>query len=167
MFKFMRWLPHRAAKAAQPFFGTDREGQPPNTDVVIRQAARTRLTAEPNQQISIPVSLHYSSADPLAVHIDFPALVSSDGKEMTWSFARDLLENGLHRPSGIGDVHVWPYAHTHTMMEFRTPEGKAVAKFDTPVIQRFLLRSYVVVGRGSEDVGQALDRGLAALLDEV
>lgn len=133
---------------------------------MIRQAARTRLTAELNQQISIPVSLRYSSADPLAVHIDFPALVSNDGKEMTWTFARWLLENGLHRPSGIGDVRVWPCVRTHTMVEFRSPEGKAVARFDTPVIQRFLLRSYAVVGLDSEDVGPAIEESLAALLDE-
>ncbi|WP_354671280.1 SsgA family sporulation/cell division regulator [Streptomyces sp. S.PB5] len=134
---------------------------------MVKQAARARLAAILNQQISIPVTLRYDSADPLAVHIDFPGLVSRDGKEMTWSFARELLANGLRHPTGMGDVHIWPSGRAHTVMEFQTPEGRASATFDTPALHRFLLRSYRVVEQGTEVLGPALERHLTALLDEV
>ncbi|WP_369228676.1 SsgA family sporulation/cell division regulator (plasmid) [Streptomyces sp. R39] len=112
------------------------------------------------------MALRYGRADPLAVHIDFPSLVSPDGEDMTWSFARELLAQGLYEPAGIGDVYIWPCGPAYTITEFRNHEGRAVAKFDTPVLRRFLLRSYALVERGGEEVEPALVERLTALLDE-
>lgn len=162
------WLPRRATKETRLGLGSNPEVRGrPATGVTISLAARARLAATVNQQISIPVTLRYSRTDPLAVHIDFPAVVSLDGQDMTWSFARELLASGLRRPSGIGDVRIWPSGHAYTVIEFRTPEGKAAAKFDTPVLDRFLSRSCALVDRGRENLGPALEASLAALLDGV
>lgn len=138
----------------------------PMADGTLRQAAGARLIAAPDQQILIPVALRYGRADPLAVHIDFPSLVSPDGEDMTWSFARELLAQGLYEPVGIGDVYIWPCGPAYTIMEFRSHEGRAMAKFSTPVLRRFLLRSYTLVERGREEVEPALVERLADLLGE-
>ncbi|MDX3763405.1 SsgA family sporulation/cell division regulator [Streptomyces sp. AK02-04a] len=157
----------RAAGEGQQSSRPDPEGQRSSTGGTIRQAVRTRLIVAPNQQISIPVTLRYSSDDPLAVHIEFPAIVSPDAQDMTWCFARDLMAGGICRPSGLGDVRIWPGGRAYTIMEFSSSEGRVVAKFDTPVLIRFLLRSYALVDHGREDVGPAIEEGLAALLDGV
>ncbi|MGW3953669.1 SsgA family sporulation/cell division regulator [Streptomyces sp. NPDC004752] len=156
----------RATEAGRRLLSPDLTRQP-MTDGMLRQAAAARLIGATDQQILIPVALRYCRADPLAVHIDFPSLVSPDGEDMTWSFARELLTEGLHHPAGIGDVYIWPCAPAHTIIEFRGLDGRAVAKFDTSVLRRFLLRSYTVVDRGGEDVEPALEERLAALLDGV
>ncbi|MGW4729300.1 SsgA family sporulation/cell division regulator [Streptomyces shenzhenensis] len=167
MFRFTRSeRAHRRATEAVrrlPYWDSARGPMPDGT---LRQAAGARLIAAPNQQVLIPVALRYGRADPLAVHIDFPSLVSPDGKDMTWSFARELLAQGLYKPAGIGDVYIWPCGPAYTIMEFRGNEGRAVAKFDTPVLRRFLLRSYALVERGGEEVQPALVERLAALLGE-
>ncbi|MEU2717693.1 SsgA family sporulation/cell division regulator [Streptomyces sp. NPDC007205] len=169
MFKFLRNVRlHRPAGKHQRYTRPHWEGHGSSTDGgTISQATRVRLTAAFNQQISVPVILRYSSTDPLAVHVDFPALVSSDGTDMTWSFDRGLLANGLCRPTGIGDVRIWPSGRVYTIIEFRSSEGRAFAKFDTAALIRFLLRSYVLVEHGKEDMGPAIEGGLATLLDEV
>lgn len=167
MFRFTRHerAHRRAPEAGRRLPGWGFAGSPV-TDGMLRQAAGARLIAAPNQQVLIPVALRYGRTDPLAVHIDFPSLVSPDDRDMTWTFARELLAQGLYQPAGIGDVYIWPCGPAYTIMEFRGAEGRAVAKFDTSVLRRFLLRSYALVDRGSEDVEPALDRGLAALLGE-
>lgn len=168
MFKFLHIVRlRRAARRKRQYSAPGPEGQRSGASDTISQATRARLTAALNEQISVPVTLRYSSADPLAVHVDFPALVSSDGQDMTWTFDRELLANGLCRRSGLGDVRIRPFGRACTIMEFRSSEGRAVSKFDTPALIRFLLRSYALVERGREDMGPAIEEGLAALLDGV
>ncbi|MBH5335897.1 SsgA family sporulation/cell division regulator [Streptomyces pactum] len=53
----------------------------------------------------IPVELAYDSNDPYAVEITFH--LPGDAP-VTWAFARELLLDGLSRPSGEGDVHIAP-----------------------------------------------------------
>ncbi|WP_431043233.1 SsgA family sporulation/cell division regulator [Streptomyces sp. P1-3] len=53
----------------------------------------------------IPVELAYDSEDPYAVEITFN--LPGDAP-VTWAFARELLLDGLSRPTGEGDVHITP-----------------------------------------------------------
>ena len=55
--------------------------------------------------ICMPVSLHYDTGDPFAVHAVFRA---GQDNEVTWVFARDLLAVGVTRRAGEGDVRIWP-----------------------------------------------------------
>jgi hypothetical protein len=138
----------------------------PAADITLKQPTRARLLAGDNQ-IPVPVIMRYVSADPLAVHVDFLPHVYPNDKSMTWSFARDLLAEGLRAPTGIGDVHISPCGRLHTIVTLRTVEGQAVLRFETSVIRRFLEDSYIAVAPGREDMNSALEQSLASLLDEV
>lgn len=133
----------------------------------LQHIVRARLITADLPELPIRPVLRYSSADPFAVRIDFPAQVSADGEGVTWMFARTLLEEGLGTMAGEGDVRIRPYGWARTVIEFHSPLGLAVIRFGTAALRRFLLRSYDVVEPGAEDLGPYLDHGLAALLDEV
>jgi hypothetical protein len=135
--------------------------------VTLERPARARLVTPEGRERALPVTLRYSAADPLAVQVVFPPEASLDGAEVTWIFARQLLEEGLRAPAGSGDVHIWPCGRQRTVLEFHAPQGLALVQFDRAVLQRFLARSYAVVGAGSEAEGLDLDRNLARLLGGV
>jgi hypothetical protein len=133
----------------------------------LEQPTGARLLTEDDDELSVPVTLRYTSDDPLAVHFVFPPWISLDGEEVTWTFARALLEEGLGSPAGLGNVHVRPSGSSRTAVEFRALEGVAVVLFEATALHRFLIRSYEVTEPGGEPVGSALDRGLASLLGGV
>ncbi|WP_149831333.1 SsgA family sporulation/cell division regulator [Streptomyces tailanensis] len=135
--------------------------------VTLEQPARVLLVTAEDRELPVPATLRYASDDPLAVHIDFPADISLNGSMVTWTFARELLEEGLRKPAGGGDVHIWPSGRSRTVVELHSPYGMALLQFDTPALQRFLLRTFAVVGSGRERLGPAVDRGLTALFDGV
>ncbi|MFE1440315.1 SsgA family sporulation/cell division regulator [Streptomyces sp. NPDC058739] len=136
-------------------------------DITLEQPARARLITADELEVPVPATLRYDSGDPLAVQIDFPPEVSLEGEGVTWTFARALLADGLEGPAGSGDVHIWPCGRARTVLEFHSPYGMALLQFDTAALGRFLVRTYAVVGAGCEDLGEAVDRGLDALFDEV
>ncbi|KOU69115.1 SsgD protein [Streptomyces sp. MMG1533] len=136
-------------------------------DITLAQPARARLITAENQELPVPATLRYLSVDPLAVHVDFPPEVALDGEGATWTFARGLLEEGLAGPAGSGDVHLWPCGSDRTVVELHSPYGMALLQFDTAALRRFLLRTYAVVGAGSEDVGAAVEQGLTSLFGSV
>jgi hypothetical protein len=136
-------------------------------DTTLEQPARAQLITAQNQELPVPALLRYDSTDPLAVCVDFPPEVSLDGQGVTWTFARALLEEGLRGPAGGGDVHIWPCGRSTTVVEFHSPYGLALLRFDTPALRRFLLRTYAVVGAGQEDLGEAVEQGLSALFGSV
>jgi len=131
--------------------------------VTLQQPTGARLITAADQELAIPATLRYTSADPLAVHIDFPPHVTADGQVTTWTFARVLLEGGLRTAAGIGNVRVRPAGPAHTYVEFRAPQGTARLRFPTPDLLRFLSRTYTVVAPDEETVGAQLDHGLVTL----
>ncbi|MEU6379998.1 SsgA family sporulation/cell division regulator [Streptomyces sp. NPDC046909] len=133
----------------------------------LEQPTGARLLTADDEELSVPVTLRYTSADPLAVHFVFPPWISLDGDEVTWTFARGLLEEGIGCAAGVGNVHVRPSGTGRTAVEFRAPEGVAVVLFETLALHRFLLRSYEVTEPGGEPLEPALERGLADLLGSV
>lgn len=131
---------------------------------VFEHTVQARLIAAPTAARTLTASLRYDGADPLAVRLGFSAEASLDGADVAWSFGRELLESGLHRPTGEGDVHVWPRDGSHTVIELLSREGVAVVEFDSRELRDFLLRSYDAVPPGQELRLLDLDTGLAALL---
>lgn len=135
--------------------------------VRFEQSARARLITPEGRERPIPVVLRYAASDPLAVQISFPPEVSLDGAEVTWVFARGLLEAGLAAPAGTGDVHIWPCGRARTVVEFHAAHGLALVQFDRSALRRFLMRSYAVVDAGGEEAGRGLDRDLTELFGGV
>ncbi|MEU1027045.1 SsgA family sporulation/cell division regulator [Streptomyces sp. NPDC005904] len=135
--------------------------------VTLQQPTRARLVAPDGHEYGLPVVLRYSAEDPLAVQITFPSEASLDGMEVTWIFARQLLEDGLSAPAGGGDVRIWPCGWARTVLEFHSHQGMALVQFDRIALRRFLARSYSVVPDGEEEGGLDLDEGLSRLLGGV
>ncbi|MGW0363901.1 SsgA family sporulation/cell division regulator [Streptomyces sp. NPDC002990] len=131
---------------------------------VIEQAVQARLIAAAPKVETVPVTLGYDRADPFAVRMAFPAPATLEGVEVSWTFARELLESGLDRPSGDGDVRVRPYDGDRTTIEFHAPEGVAIVLMATAELYRFLERASTVVPPGLEHLYLDMDHSLAELL---
>ncbi|MFI9352379.1 spore wall synthesis regulator SsgD [Streptomyces lydicus] len=135
---------------------------------VIDQAVQARLIASAPLSRAIPASLRYDRADPFAVRLAFPPVASLDGAEVTWTFARELLEAGLREPAGAGDVQIWPAnpdgEREVVVVEFHTLDGMALVQFDALDLRSFLDRAYEIVPRGGEIQHLDVEGDLAALL---
>ena len=76
--------------------------------------------------VPLPMVLHYDSADPFAVQATFR---TGKGEGVCWVFARDLLTLGVHRPTGDGDVRVWPSSaggREVVYIGLNSPDGEAL-----------------------------------------
>ncbi|MFE7269834.1 SsgA family sporulation/cell division regulator [Streptomyces sp. NPDC057623] len=135
--------------------------------LALEQSVRARLVTPDHPELPVRPTLRYTATEPFAVHLDFPAHVSDDGRGVTWTFARSLLEEGLDGAAGIGDVRIRPCGRSRTVVEFHAPHGMAAIRFGTAALRRFLQRSYAVVEPGREDLGPELDTVLMSLLDGV
>jgi hypothetical protein len=108
--------------------------------------------------------LVFDPADPFAVHLVFEQAGSDP---VTWSFARDLLAEGLYDPAGDGDVLVWPCLGTTgeavVVIELRSPHGMALLQTPSRSVQRFVTDAFAAVPAGTESAQIDLD-GLVSYL---
>ncbi|MEU0966573.1 SsgA family sporulation/cell division regulator [Streptomyces sp. NPDC005917] len=114
--------------------------------ITLEQPTGARLLTADEHEVAVPATLRYTTDDPQAVHFVFPSWISLDGEEVTWTFARALLEQGLETPAALGNVHVRPYGASRTVVELRAEEGVAAITFPTSALTRFLLSSLRVSG---------------------
>ncbi|WP_447039230.1 SsgA family sporulation/cell division regulator [Streptomyces sp. DSM 118878] len=103
----------------------------------VEQYARAHLVTDSSEgHRVVPAMLRYDAeADPHAMRIGLP-----DGHE--WTFARQLLEQGLRAPVTAGDVHIWPCGRVQTVVEHHAGDGVTVVQFDASALIRFLRRTY-------------------------
>jgi hypothetical protein len=114
--------------------------------------------------VPLPMVLHYDSADPFAVHATFR---TGKGEGVCWVFARDLLTLGVHRPTGDGDVRVWPSSaggREVVYIGLNSPDGEALLQAPSAAVIDFLGRSYAIVAHGKERDYLDVDRVIEALL---
>lgn len=115
---------------------------------------------------TVPVTcrLSYDSADAFAVTAQF----TLGQQQTTWVFGRDLLQAGLHVPSGDGDVHVHPGldddGHPAVYLELLSPEGRALLRASSARITTFLRATHLVVPLGGESDRIDVDEMLRELL---
>ncbi|MFF8841300.1 SsgA family sporulation/cell division regulator [Streptomyces sp. NPDC015127] len=133
---------------------------------VIEQAVQARLVASAPRMESVPATLHYDRRDPFAVRIDFPGPATLEGTDTSWAFSRELLTEGVHAATGVGDVRVRPYGYDRTVLEFHAPEGIAMVHIRTGELRRFLDRAQTLVPAGTEHLHLDLDHDLAELLGD-
>src|SRR3954465_300849 len=121
----------------------------------------------PRSWTEVPALLIYDAADPFAVRITFGDVSVDDGGDgVTWLVGRELLQAGLERPAGGGDVRVWPAAATADVLflHLRAPSGEALFELSRATLAAFLRQSEVLVPSGTESTVLDLDDALAALL---
>lgn len=123
-----------------------------------------QLVAPGDGSVSLPVVLHYDVSDPYAVHATFR---TGQGDGVAWVFARDLLTVGVHRPSGDGDVRVWPSWSAGAEVVFiglTSPDGEALLQAHTSALVDFLGRTYAICPQGQEQQHVDVDAAIEALL---
>lgn len=133
-------------------------------DTVIERELELRLILTPEHGIPVPARLTYHSDDPFAVHVSFHI---GSGCPVHWTFARELLVEGLFRPCGHGDVRVWPTrigVRTVLCLALASPDGDALLEAPIVAVSAWLERTMRVVPPGREHQWPGLDDALAELL---
>ena len=121
-----------------------------------------RLVVPHTAKVPVAVDLGYDSEDPFAVTATF----RGDDGAVEWVFARDLLHEGLDRPSGEGDVQVWPGVvdgRDVVLVSLNSPDGHAVLEADAAVMGAFLERTFILVAAGAESSHLRVEDELAGL----
>ena len=94
----------------------------------------------------VHAELCYRWVDPFAVQL---RLSLARFQAVSWTFSRDLLIAGLSRPSGIGDVRIYP-GGDGLLIELRSTDVRALLLADRLHIERFLGHTVSDVPIGSE-----------------
>ncbi|MCQ9182319.1 SsgA family sporulation/cell division regulator [Streptomyces sp. IBSBF 2953] len=131
---------------------------------VVERELELRLILSPERSIPVPARLGYRSDDPFAVHVAFH--INSE-HPVAWTFARELLVEGVFRPCGHGDVRVWPTkaeGRSVVLMALSSPDGDALLEAPAAQVSAWLERTLRVVPPGSEAEQLGIDDALAELL---
>ncbi|MGW0879563.1 SsgA family sporulation/cell division regulator [Streptomyces sp. NPDC002671] len=131
---------------------------------VVERELELKLILSPEHSIPVPALLSYRSDDPYAVHITFH--INSE-HPVNWTFARELLLEGVFRPCGHGDVRVWPAkaeGRSVVLMALGSPDGDALLEAPTPQVSAWLERTLRVVPPGTEGGQLGIDDALDQLL---
>ncbi|MFD3520524.1 SsgA family sporulation/cell division regulator [Streptomyces sp. NPDC058653] len=131
---------------------------------VVERELELDLVLSPERSIPVPARLTYRTDDPYAVHITFH--ISSD-TPVNWTFARELLVEGVFRPCGHGDVRVWPTkvdGRTVLCVALSSPDGDALLEAPSAAVSAWLERTLRLVPPGTEADRLGIDAGLTRLL---
>ncbi|MFD0315283.1 SsgA family sporulation/cell division regulator [Streptomyces flavalbus] len=131
---------------------------------VVERELELKLVLSPEESVPVPARLGYRSDDPYAVHITFH--INSD-VPVHWTFARDLLVEGVFRPCGGGDVRVWPSraeGRGVVLMALSSPDGEALLEAPTAQVSAWLERTLRAVPPGTEGAQLGIDAALDELL---
>ncbi|MFD7241840.1 SsgA family sporulation/cell division regulator [Streptomyces massasporeus] len=131
---------------------------------VVERELELKLVLSPERRIPVPARLGYLTDDPYAVHVTFHI---DTEHPVYWTFARDLLVEGVFRPCGQGDVRVWPTkteGRSVVLMALSSPDGDALLEAPAGAVSAWLERTLRVVPPGAEGEQLGLDDELAQLL---
>ena len=108
---------------------------------------------------AVTAEFRYCVEEPYAV----TAVFTAKDVEVEWTFARDLLSEGLAGSVGEGDVLVSPGLPGRVRMLLRSPEGAASLLCDRHAVERFLSESFRAVPAGGEAARLDIDELIDAL----
>jgi hypothetical protein len=132
---------------------------------VVERELELKLVVSPERSVPVPALLAYRTDDPYAVHIAFH--INSE-HPVNWTFARELLVEGMFRPCGQGDVRMWPTRvdgrGVVVMMALTSPDGDALLEAPAAQVSAWLERTLRVVPPGSEAEQLGIDAALHQLL---
>ncbi|MFJ9869666.1 SsgA family sporulation/cell division regulator [Streptomyces sp. NPDC101165] len=130
----------------------------------VERELELRLVLSPERSIPVPARLSYRCDDPYAIHITFH--INSE-HPVDWTFARELLVEGVFRPCGQGDVRVWPTkvdGRSVVLMALSSPDGDALLEAPSAQVSAWLERTLRVVPPGTEGGQLGIDDALDQLL---
>jgi hypothetical protein len=133
-------------------------------------SAQTQVSTElelrllvPGASLPVRAGMRYDLSDPYAVHVEF----RTGDEPVVWTFARQLLTDGVARMVGDGDVKVWPSREGEERLvciALSSPSGRALFEVPLGDVVSFLTRTYELVPTGLESDHLDLDSELALLL---
>jgi hypothetical protein len=133
------------------------------TPLAINQSVTLALIDTAGVSTPLEANLCYDPRDPYAVTTVF----KTGASEVSWTFARDLLVNGLYEPSGDGDVHVWPCldadGHAVVIIELCSPDGEALVQARTGDLTAFVERMTRSVEPGTESQLVDVEAAISAI----
>ncbi|WP_030554676.1 SsgA family sporulation/cell division regulator [Streptomyces exfoliatus] len=136
-----------------------------NTDnTTVERELELNLVLSPERAVPVPARLAYRTDDPYAVHITFH--IGTD-HPVNWTFARELLVEGVFRACGHGDVRIWPTkvdGRSVILMALSSPDGDALLEAPSAQVSAWLERTLRVVAPGTESERLGIDDGLTELL---
>lgn len=124
-----------------------------------------RLVVPGSASLPVRAGLRFLATDPYAVQVAFHTGAANDVVE--WTFARQLLTDGVTAPVGQGDVQVWPSSTLGdpvVCLSLSSPSGKALFEVPLPELVDFLAMTYDAVPTGCESDYVDVDAELALLL---
>ena len=134
----------------------------PATSTTVR--ATVPFSSGDSQSELLAGELVFDHTDPYAVAMHLEAKSGT----VVWTFARELLAEGLYLPIGNGDVQVWPClsvsGHAVVIIELCSPDGLALLQAPSCLVHDFVARTYEVVPEGEESVHLAMDALISQLL---
>ncbi|MEU0158108.1 SsgA family sporulation/cell division regulator [Streptomyces sp. NPDC006261] len=131
---------------------------------IVERELELKLVLSPERSIPVPARLTYRTDDPYAVHIAFH--IGSESP-VHWTFARELLVEGVFRPCGHGDVRIWPTKIDHCSVicvALTSPDGNALLEVPSAAVAAWVERTLRVVPPGTESDRLGIDEALAELL---
>jgi hypothetical protein len=129
------------------------------TDAVVADLEFALVVADA-EPIKVSAHLRYDAHDPYAVCVSFDA---GSAERIEWTFARELLHQGLWHETGVGDVKIWPRDNA-VVVALCSPSGRAVLETPRAAVADFVARSHRLVPPGKECDFIDLDREVNALL---
>jgi len=126
-----------------------------------------RLVVPGAASLPVRAGLRYDMTDPYAVQVAFHTGSGSESEIVEWTFARQLLTDGVTAPVGEGDVQVWPSSSAGlavVCLSLSSPSGKALFEVPLPELVDFLSQTYAAVPTGSESLHVDVEAELALLL---
>lgn len=130
---------------------------------VVRELA-VEVLSRVESAFQVQMTLRYDTADPFAVQAVFG---NTDGDDVPWVFARELLMVGLDRPAGEGDVRAWPCREGDgdaVRIALTSPDGHAVLELRAGELRSFLDLTFRLCPWGDESRPLDLDGMLEDLL---
>lgn len=138
-------------------------GQTSQTSGVILRTAVPFLSGESATE-HLDGEFSYDPNDPYAITMKLEAKSGS----VTWTFARELLADGLFHPTGEGDVQVWPCLSNNgeavVIVELCSPDGTALLQTPSRAVQHFVTSVFATVPAGRESTHVRIDALVARLL---
>lgn len=136
-----------------------------NTEhTTVERELELKLVLSPERSVPVPARLAYRTDDPYAVHMAFH--IGSE-HPVNWTFARELLVEGVFRACGHGDVRIWPTkvdGRSVILMALSSPDGDALLEAPSAQVSAWLERTLRTVPPGTESERLGIDGGLAELL---
>lgn len=118
------------------------------------------LAVTSDLHVRIPVRFTYVCADPYAVQVSFHL---TPDRVVHWTFARELLDQGLRTAAGLGDVKITPIqplGGRYFSIELEPPDGHARLEGPVGPVKAWIAKTHEAVPAGAETVLPDIERFL-------